>query len=85
MFLKKFRHCLLTDGHAVEVTACKCQITDDLHLIDGKLSCHLTNGLERSRITDENPPMLKKNHSVVHATGKCRKYENTTVGFLVEM
>ena len=85
MFLKKFRHRLLTDGHAVEATACKCRIIDDLHLTDGKLICRLTDGLERCRITDENPPTLKKNHSVVHATGKCRKSDNTAVGFLVEM
>ena len=71
MLLIFFCHRLLTDGHVVKATACKCRITDDLHLTDGKLSCRLTDGLEICRITDENPPMLKKNHSVVHATGKC--------------
>ena len=74
-----------TEGHAVEVTVCKCRITDDLHLTDGKMNGHLTDGLERCWITDKNPPTLKKNHSVVHATGKCQKSDNTAVGFLVEM
>ena len=58
---------------------------NDLHLTDAKLSCCLTDGLERCRIIDDTPPVLKTNHSVVHATGKCRKSDNTAVRFLVEM
>ena len=85
MFYNFFCHRLLTDGHAVEATACKCRITDDLHLTDGKLNGRLTDGLEICWITDENPSTLKKNHSVVHATRKCRKFDNTAVGLLVEM
>ena len=62
-----------------------CRLTDGLHLTEGKLRCHLTDGFERCRITDDKFPTLKKNHSVVHATGKCRKSDNTAVGFLGKM
>ena len=61
------------------------RLTDALHLTDGKLRCRLTDGFERCRITNDKFPTLKKNHSVVHATGKCRKSDNPAVGFLVEM
>ena len=62
-----------------------CCLTDALHLTDSKLRCRLTDRLEICRITDDKFPMLKKNHSVVHATGKCQKSDNTAVEFLVKM
>ena len=62
-----------------------CHLSDILHLTDGKLRCRLTDGFEICRITDDKFPTLKKINSVVHATGKCRKSDNTAVRFLVEM
>ena len=62
-----------------------CRLTDALHLTDGILRCRLTDGFERCRINDEKFLTLKKINSVVHATGKCQKSDNSAVGFLVKM
>ena len=53
-----------------------CRLSDTLHLSDGYLSVKSPTPSFRH---------LRKNQSVVHATGKCRKSDMTAVGFWVEM